>query len=180
MVLHDIMYLWRIQVVDHNVGSLYALSVGSLYPLSPYQRAIFQDMVSCLSNRKRFLDRSADSSSSSSSSDWAKYCILCGKPGTGKSQVLIRAIHHALQQECQVLVAAPVALLAQGYRSIFGADLEAETIHSSFRIPVSDETNGDMNFALNKYDMVVVDEASLVSRQTFEKMASTFNHLQWW
>lgn len=177
MALHDIMYLWRIRVVDQNIGSLHALSVESLYPLSPYQRAIFQDIVSCLAKRQRFLDRSADPCDSSSSSDWAKYRVLCGKPGTGKSQVLIRAIHHALQQESQVLVAAPVALLAQGYRSIFGSDLEAETIHSTFHIPVNDDANGDMNFSLNKFDMVVVDEASLVSPQTFEKMASTFNRL---
>ena len=157
-------------------GSLHSLSVESLYPLLPYQKAIFQDIVSCLSKRQRFLDRSADPCDSSSS-DRAKYRALCGKPGTGKSQVLIRAIHHALQQESQVLVAAPVALLAQGFRSIFGSDLEAEIIHSTFHIPVNEDANEDMNFGLNKFDMVVVDEASLVSPQTFKKMASTFNRL---
>lgn len=176
MALHDIMYLWRIQVVDQNIGSLHALSVESLYPLSPHQKAIFQDIVSCLAKRQRFLDISSDPCDSSSS-DWTKYRVLCGKPGTGKSQVLIRAIHHALQQESQVLVAAPVALLAQGYRSIFGTDLEAETIHAAFHIPVNQDEMGDMNYNLNKFDMVVVDEASLVSRQTFETMAITFNRL---
>lgn len=84
MALHDIMYLWRIRVVDQNIGSLQALSVESLYPLSPYRKAIFQDIVSCLAKyHQRFLDRSADPSDSSSS-DWAKYHVLCGRPGTGK------------------------------------------------------------------------------------------------
>ena len=156
IALHDIMYLWTIRVVDHNVGSLHSLSVESLYPLSPYQKAIFQDIVSCLSKRQRFLDRSADPCDSSSS-DWAKYRVLCGKPGTGRYQ------------------AGTGPYL--GYRSIFGSDLEAETIHSAFHIPVNEDANGDMNFGLNKFHMVVVDEASLVSPQTFEKMASTFNRL---
>lgn len=34
-----------------------------------------------------------------------------------------------------------------------------------------------MNFELNKFDMVVVDEASLLSPETFHLMASTFNRL---
>ena len=32
------------------------------------------------------------------------------KPGTRKSQVVVRAFHHAIQQECAVLLATPVAL----------------------------------------------------------------------
>ena len=39
---------------------------------------------------------------------WQKYQVLLGKPGTGKSQVLIQAIYHALQTEFRILVAAPV------------------------------------------------------------------------
>ena len=155
---------------------LHALSVESLYPLSPYQKSIFQDIVSCLAKRQRFLDSSSDPCDSSSS-DWAKYRVLCGKPGTGKSEVLTRAIHNALQQESKVLMTAPVALLAQGYRSIFGTDLEAETIHATFHIPVNQDEMGDMNYNLNRFDMVVVDEASLVSPQTFQTMAITFNRL---
>ena len=96
---------------------------------------------------------------------------------TGKSQVLIRVIHEALQRECSVLVAAPVALLAQGYRSIFGADLECDTLHAAFRIPVHAGQSSDVNFSLNRFDMVVVDEASLVSPASFNIMAGTLNRL---
>ena len=35
----------------------------------------------------------------------------------------------------------------------------------------------DMNYRLNKYALVVVDEASMISGTIFEVMASTFNHL---
>ena len=150
MVMHDIMYLWRIRVVDQNISSLHALWIESLYPLSPYQKSIFPDIVSCLAKRQRFLDSSSDPCDSSSS-DWAKYRVVCGKPGTGKSEVLIQAIHHTLQQESKVLVAAPVAVLAQGYRSIFGTDLEAETIHTAFHIPVNqDERDGGHELQLEQ------------------------------
>lgn len=146
-----------------------------LYPLSPHQNAIFQDIVGSLAQHQRFLDRSADPDPSSS--DWAKYRMLRGKPGTGKSQVLIRGIHHALQQELKVLLAAAVALLAQGYRAIFRYDLEADTIHAAFHVPIDGHLTADVNFELNKFDMVAVDEASLVSPETFHLMATTFNRL---
>ena len=60
------------------------------------------------------------------------------KPGTGKSQVLIRAIHHLIQEEYKVL-AAPEALLAQAYRTIFGPDLDTEITHAAFHIAINKE-----------------------------------------
>ena len=70
------------------------------------------------------------------------------------NQVLIRDIHLALQQEAAVILAAPVALLAQGYRTVFGPALECNF-------------NFNFNFALNNFGMMVVDEASLVSPESF-------------
>ena len=100
-----------------------------------------------------------------------------GKPGTRKSQVLIRAIHHLIQEEYKVLLAAPVALLAQAYRIIFGPDLDTETIHAAFHIPIHEEASHDINFALNKFDVIIIDEASLVSAHTFSCIATTLNSL---
>ena len=117
-------------------------SIEQLYPLSPYQKAILQDIVDSLAQRQRFLDQSVDDVSPSS--DWRKFRLLLGKPGTGKSQVVIRAIHHAIQQGYAVLLVAPVALLAQGYRAIFGPDLDPETIHAAFHIPVNQEQAPDV------------------------------------
>jgi len=113
----------------------------------------------------------------SSSIDWQKYRVLLGKPGTGKSQVLIRAIHHAIETEFRVLVAAPVALLAQSYTKIFAADIDADTLHGAFNIPVHGPASEDVNYAINKYDMVVVDETSMISAATFNVIAATFNRL---
>jgi len=77
----------------------------------------------------------------------------------------------------RVLVAAPVALLAQSYSKIFAADIDAYTLHGAFNIPVHGAASEDVNYAINKYDMVVVDETSMISAATFNIMAATFNRL---
>lgn len=132
--------------------------------------------MGCLAQRKGFLDKSAEDLPASAD-HWWKYRVLLEKPGTGKSQVVIRGIYHAIQQEYKVLLAAPVALLAQGYRSIFGPDLDTDTIHAAFRIPVDQQQAADVNYALNRFDMVVIDKASLVSPTNFSLVASTLNRL---
>ena len=86
-------------------------------------------------------------------------------------------MHTAIQQEHRVLLAAPVALLAQGYRDNFGEDLDCEMLHAAFNIPVNSNQTRDVNFALNRYDMVVVDEGSLVSPESFQIVAATLNRL---
>ena len=66
-------------------------------------------------------------------------------------------------------------LLAQGYKAICGEDLDCETLHAAFHIPVNCNQTKDVNFVLNRYDMVVVDEASLVSPDSFQIVALTLN-----
>lgn len=91
--------------------------------------------------------------------------------------MLIRAIYEVFQRELVVLLAAPVALLAQGYRNIFGPDLQCHTLHEAFRIPIHAGQGSDVNFSLNKCDMVVVDEASLISPESFNIVAATLNRV---
>ena len=61
-------------------------------------------------------------------------------------------------------------------QGILSTIVDAETIHAAFHIPVNQEQAPDINFALSKYDMVVIDKASLVSPQT-SIIASTLNVL---
>ena len=56
IALHNILFLWRRRLVDSRIEYLHATSVETLYPLSPFQRAIYQDIVNSLAQRKRFLD----------------------------------------------------------------------------------------------------------------------------
>ena len=173
--LHDILHLWRIRVVTNQVGDLSSLSLQSLYPLSPHQSAILADITAALSCRQSLL--SQDNHSDASDSTWQKYHLLLGKPGTGKSQVLIRAIDYAIRHELSVLVAAPVALLAQGYNSIFYEDVTTDTLHGAFSIPIDGPLPNEINHGINHYDMIVVDKASMISSPIFGVMASTFNRM---
>ena len=173
--LHDILYLWRIRVITNQVGDLSSLSLDSLYPLSPHQTAIIADITAALSSRQSSL--SDDNHSAASDSSWQKYRLLLRKPGTGKLQVLIRAISYAIRHELSVLVAAPVALLAQGYNSIFYEDVTTDTLHGAFSIPIDGPLLNEINHHINQYDLIVVDEASMISSPIFGVMASTFNRM---
>ena len=68
-------------------------------------------------------------------------------------------------------------LLAEGYRAIYGSDLDCDTLHAAFHIPVNHGQMADVNYSLNRHDLVVVDEASLVSPQSFSIVAATLNRL---
>ena len=52
-----------------------------------------------------------------------------------------------------------------------------DTSHSAFNIAVDGPYNNDINYTIKKYDLVVVDEASMVSPLTFGVIASTFDRL---
>ena len=173
--LYDILHLWRIGVVSADITDTSSISVERLYPLSPHQNAIFTDITAALSTRQSILDH--HQSATQNSATWEKFRVLLGKPGTGKSQVLIRVIDHAIRTEMSVLVAAPVALLAQGYNAIFLDDIDTDTLHGAFNIPIHGPHPNDISYAINKYDLVVVDEASMISSTIFETMASTYNRM---
>ena len=51
------------------------------------------------------------------------------------------------------------------------------TSHSAFNIPVDGPYSNDINYTIKKYDLVVADEASMVSPPTFGVITSTFDRL---
>ena len=171
--LYNSLQLWTRRVIDGSVGDISSVSIEHLYPLSPLQHAIMTDVTAALTARHH----PEEDHQHSSTDTWQKYRVLLGKPGTGKSQVLIRVIDYTLSNEFRVLVSAPVALLAQSYGAIFGGDIDVDTLHGAFHIPVQGPASEDVNYALNKYDLVVVDEASMISSPTFNIVAATFNRL---
>lgn len=158
--LYDILHLWKTGVVSADLTDASSISVERLYPLSPHQTGVLIDITSALSSPQSTVDH--NHSPSDNSAPWEKFRILLGKPGTGKSQVLIRTIDHAIRTDMSVLVAAPVALLAQGYNAIFLENIDSDTIHGAFNIPIDGAHCNDINYAINKYDLLIVDEASMI------------------
>ncbi|CAH3152175.1 unnamed protein product, partial [Porites lobata] len=74
-------------------------------------------------------------------------------------------------------VAAPVALLAQGYNSIFYEDVTTDTLHGAFSIPIDGPLLNEINHRSNQYDLIVADEASMISPPIFGVMAFTLNRM---
>ena len=64
---------------------------------------------------------------------------IIGLPGTGKTQVLKRLLHTLIQEEFQVTLCAPLALLATAYRKESSPDLQADTVFALFNIPVTEQ-----------------------------------------
>ena len=121
-LVHDLLKLWCIRVVTGDVSDLSALSIDRLYPLSALQCVILADITGALLYCRDVQDN-PPSDDDQQSTSCRMYRVLSGKPGTGKSQVLIQAIHHATENGMSVFVTALVALLAQGYHKIFPCDI---------------------------------------------------------
>ena len=150
------------------------------YPLSPQQRAIYSRYLSFLETRRRQIYSTWSPWGSSSTtqladenSDYLKYQLLLGCPGTGKTQVVKRLVHTLIEEEYCVTVCTPLGLLATNYRAEFYPDLQADTIHALFNIPVAADKQHAVNYNIRKYDAIIIDEASMVADDTFDMIHDT-------
>lgn len=125
--LQDIYALWQLGVIDSTFASSERSQFEVQYPLSPQQRAIYSRYLSLVETRRRSIYGPWSSTPGSSThevsdpncNDYAKYQLLLGCPGTGKTQVVKRLIHTLIEQEYSVTVCAPLGLLATNYREEF-------------------------------------------------------------
>ena len=179
--LQDIYALWQLGVIDCTFASSERSQFELQYPLSPQQRAIYSRYLSLVETRRRSIygtwstpaSRSTQEVTDPNSSDYAKYQLLLGCPGTGKTQVVKRLIHTLIEEEYSVAVCAPLGLLATNYREEFYPDLQADTIHALYNIPVAADQEYVVNYNIGKYDAIIIDEASMVADNTFDMIHDT-------
>lgn len=172
----------------------------SLYPLSAQQTAIYAALVAAVRQRRQ--DRSASPKSmmratvsttaadrserqtglvvhdasqhgpvqqqDQFSADWHTIRVILGKAGTGKSQVLIRVVHNTVFGGCSSGLVSELLSTSLCRRS-----RRQPTPSSVFNIPVANDNADTINFTLSRYDLIVIDEASMISRPTFDKIATT-------
>ena len=79
-----------------------------------------------------------------------------------------RLINTLIQEKYCITVCAPLGLLATNYREEFYPELEADTIHALFHIPVADDQQYCFNYRVGTYDCVIIDEDSMVADETFD------------
>lgn len=82
-------------------------------------------------------------------------------------------VHTLIKEEYSVTVCTPLGLLATNYQEEFYPDLKADTIHALFNIPVASDQQYVVNYAIGKYDAIIVDEASKVADDTFHMIHDT-------
>ena len=110
--------------------------------------------------------------------DWRQYVLVKGKPGTGKSHAIKVAIQQTLDNGYKVACATPTGFLQSTYRAEFIEDnFEANTIHSMFRYPVNSTERPQINWNVGQYDLLIVEELSMVPKKIFSHVANTLNQL---
>ena len=78
-----------------------------------------------------------------------------------------------IEEEYSVTVCVPLGLLATNYREEFYPDLQADTIHALFNIPIAANQQYVVNYNIGKYDAIIIDEASMVADDTFDMIHDT-------
>ena len=178
--LEDLVVMWQLGNIDSTFGSSSSCSFELEYPLSPQQLAVYSRFYTLLQQREEHFFGTGRTSQTSHrqrrqprDTDYTKYQLLLGSPGTGKSQVIKRLIHKLLQEDYKVTLCAPLGVLATHYREEFYPNLQADTIHAFFNIPVSSEEEHVLNYRAGKYDCLIIDEASMVAEETFQIINDT-------
>ena len=105
--------------------------------------------------------------------DWRKIILVTGKPGTGKTQAMLVCIDTCSRMGKNVLVATPTGFLATRYRSHFNDNVSCDTVHSTFSYPVLDSSRPTINWTLATFDLVVLDEISMIPWHIFSHILNT-------
>ena len=141
--LHDVFNLWKLQVLSSTQLAPPVRSSQERFPVVGQQLAVLAHIKDALSSRFDHYS-SVDAfdlgqeredqvplggeengatehppDPHSSTVDWTRLLLVKGKPGTGKTQVLLAAIQHCLDHALSVLVATPTGFLAARYRALF-------------------------------------------------------------
>lgn len=75
------------------------------------------------------------------------------------------------------MIATPTGFLASGYRAQTQDEVTCDTVHSSFTIPVSSTEAPKINWSLSRFDLIVIDELSMISEKIFQHILLSFSKL---
>ena len=104
--------------------------------------------------------------------------LVKGKPGTGKPHAIKVAIQQALDNGYRVACATPTSFLQNTYRAEFiENNFEADPIHSTFRYPVNSSERAQINWNVGKFDLLIVEELSMVPKKLFLHVVNSLNQL---
>ena len=173
MLYHDMLYL-------HQQAALPLLTVHGHDTSTPPTAPLSTSQQHAFASFKRLLEQHTEyyiyTGGHSNAHEWMQFMMLSGKPGSGKSHLLLTCINHALGSDSTVVVAAPTGILAQTFANTLDGDVHCDTLHSLFCFSDTPE-NCRYNWTLNQYDVICIDEISQVSVPLFKHIMSTLSKL---
>ena len=195
------MQLWQRKVISREAFLGDCLQEEQLFPLDAIQTSIYDFAIQCFAARDshyRYLAPFDNRSSSDESEhefyeeepctdvavtvtnpddcDWQKFILITGEPGTGKSQIGKHLIRKCIKENKSVLVACPTGILASTYKEVF-EHVTCDTIHSIFHYPVCLNERPTVNWNISNFDLVLIDELSMVTKSVMEHVIRTFQEL---
>lgn len=195
--LKDVLHLWKKQVLSFaNV----TMPTSMDYPLDSKQQLVVTLFTEMANNRNSYYatcnsqyenDNAEsdeeinndfptiheDTQTQNTGVDWKKFLLVVGRAGTGKSYALNKVIEKALLLHMKVFVATPTGFLATGYKDQFQGDVDSDTIHSAFHYPVKSNEKARFNWSLGTYDLLIIDELSMVPIKIFDHIFATISEL---
>jgi ATP-dependent exoDNAse (exonuclease V) alpha subunit len=110
--------------------------------------------------------------------DWKKPIVVTGEAGCGKSYTINSIVTYLLANDATVLVAAPTGFLASVFKAILPNNAKCETVHASFHFPVDTaDIPPSINWQLSNFDVIIIDEISMIPPTIFEHILKTINVL---
>lgn len=196
--LHNTMYLWQKRVLSSTQLNSECPS-DITYSLDNFQNMIFLRISLFLQCRDEYytsdnLYTDSDDEHDENNSEhnehspanhnprdiqtfWRKFVLITGRHGTGKSQTICHTISTCIEQQRKVLVAAPTGILAARYRNMFGTKIDADTVHSAFHFPVNPDEHPTINWNISSYDIVIIDEISMIPKTIFDHIIRTMQQI---
>jgi len=195
----DFIHLWQRRVVG-AIGQ-YQQELDQLMELTPEQQRILRMTREAMEDRKQYYENVPESgqddlldsdnyddvpeedpqevrNNPSRGEKWKRFILINGKPGTGKTHTICKAISATLREEYNVKVAAPTGFLASTYRARFSEEnFSADTIHGLFRYPADPEETPQIDWQLVNADLLVIDEISMVPINIFQHIMNTVQQL---
>ena len=202
--LADMLFLWQTQIISSDSFDTRYFNEADQFNLDNQQHTIQNHILSALNKRSVHYSSFARINAFQSESDsedldfpdenmayehhpsraaeqidviWSKPVLVTGQGGCGKSYLIQSIVNHFIQKDASVLVSVPTGYLASLFRGSLPEQVNCKTVHASFHFPVDDTQSPTINWQLSNYDMIIIDEISMVPNVIFKHILKTLNVL---
>ena len=200
-MLADMFFLWRMQIISPGCFNVSCPTATSQFSLDNDQQTIQRHVLAAVFKRGQHYSTmnelhsfDSDSESAEEIQDdcfshnadthelgtwadinivWSKPVLVTGKAGCGKSYVIYSIVNQLIRNNTKILIAAPTGFLASVFRSNVPHDVDCETVHASFHFPVEEDKAPTINWQLSNYDLIIIDEISMIPDVIFKHICKT-------